>query len=57
MITREEALELFQSNPFKVSLIKAKIKEGATTSAYRCGDLVDLCTGPHLDTTKKIKAF
>ena len=27
------------------------------TTAYRCGDLVDLCTGPHLDNTDKIKAF
>lgn len=27
------------------------------TTAYRCGDLVDLCTGPHLDNTSKIRAF
>ena len=26
-------------------------------TAYRCGDLIDLCTGPHIPTTKLIKAF
>lgn len=27
------------------------------TSAYRCGGLIDLCTGPHLPNTNKVKAF
>lgn len=57
LLTKQEALELFQDNPFKVALIKAKIGENDKTSAYKCGDLIDLCTGPHLDTTGKIKAF
>ena len=56
-INREQALELFKDNPFKISLIKNKIKEGAMTSAYRCGELVDLCTGPHLPDTGRVKAF
>jgi threonyl-tRNA synthetase len=56
-INREQALDLFKDNPFKVSLIKNKIAEGAMTSAYRCGDLVDLCTGPHLPDTGRVKAF
>lgn len=56
-INREQALDLFKDNPFKVSLIKNKIEEGAMTSAYRCGDLVDLCTGPHLPDTGRVKAF
>lgn len=56
-LTRDEALELFQNNPFKVSLISSKIKPGTMTTAYRCGDLVDLCTGPHLPHTGKVGAF
>lgn len=56
-INREQALELFKDNPFKTSLIKNKIQEGAMTSAYRCGELVDLCTGPHLPDTGRVKAF
>jgi threonyl-tRNA synthetase len=56
-LTKEEALELLSDNPFKVSLINAKIKDGDKTSAYRVGDFVDLCTGPHVDNSKKIKAI
>lgn len=56
-ITREEALELFQGNPFKVDLIQKKVAPGARTTAYRCGDLIDLCRGPHLPSTGRVKAF
>jgi threonyl-tRNA synthetase len=57
VLTKAEALEMFASNPFKVSLIQNKIPEGSATTVYRCGPLIDLCTGPHLPTTGKIKAF
>jgi threonyl-tRNA synthetase len=57
VITKEEALELFADNPFKVQLISTKIPDGAMTSAYRCGPLIDLCRGPHVPTTDRIKAF
>jgi len=48
---------LFGSNPFKVSLISAKIPEDGKVTAYKCGDLIDLCTGPHIPSTRMIKAF
>lgn len=54
VITKEQALEMFADNPFKVALIKNKVPEGAVTSAYRCGDLIDLCTGPHIPSTDKV---
>jgi len=57
VVTREEALELFAGNPFKVDLIQRKVPPGTLTSAYRCGDLVDLCRGPHVPTTGRVKAF
>ena len=57
VLSKEEALELFKYNPFKVQLITNKIPEGGKTTAYRCGNLIDLCTGPHLPDTGKIKAF
>lgn len=57
LLTKQEALELFRDNPFKVQLITNKVPEGGYTSAYRCGTLVDLCTGPHLPNTGRIKAF
>lgn len=57
VISREEALELFAHNPFKVDLIQRKVAPGTLTTAYRCGDLVDLCRGPHLPSTARVKAF
>ena len=57
LLTKEQALELFADNPFKVKLIQAKIGDNANTSAYRCGDLIDLCTGPHIPSTGRVKAF
>ena len=57
VLNKQEALELFKFNPFKVQLIQNKIPEGGKTTAYRCGQLIDLCTGPHLLDTGKVKAF
>jgi threonyl-tRNA synthetase len=55
-LDREEALRLFADNPFKVELIR-EIPEGEPVTAYRQGDFVDLCRGPHLPRTGLIKAF
>jgi threonyl-tRNA synthetase len=57
VVTKEEALEMFRHNPFKVSLISSKVPDGSKTTVYRCGPLVDLCMGPHLPNTGRIKAF
>ena len=51
---RQEALERFRDNPYKVELIKEF--EG-TISGYQQGEFFDLCRGPHLPTLNKIKAF
>ena len=48
---------MFSYNPFKVALIKSKIPDNGRLTAYKCGDLIDLCTGPHIPTTGRIKAF
>lgn len=57
VLTKEEALEMFAYNPFKVQLIQNKVPEGGKTTAYRCGPLIDLCTGPHVPTTGAINSF
>ncbi len=57
LLSKKEALDLFGDNPFKVKLIETKIADDSSTTAYRCGDLVDLCTGPHLPSTNRIKAL
>ncbi|KEP60984.1 UNVERIFIED_CONTAM: threonyl-tRNA synthetase family protein [Hammondia hammondi] len=55
--SKAEALELFADNPFKVQLISSKIPEDGMTTVYCCGKLVDLCRGPHVPSTGKVKAF
>ena len=57
VLTKNEALDLFADNPFKVELIKAKVPEEGYTSAYRCGNLIDLCTGPHIQSSDRVKGF
>lgn len=56
-ITKEEALELFKYNPFKLDIIQSKVPDNGTTTAYRCGPLIDLCKGPHILSTGVIEAF
>lgn len=57
VLTKAEALELFEDNPYKLSIIRNKVKDGSLTTAYRCGPLIDLCMGPHIPHTGKVKAF
>ena len=46
-----------QYNPLKVHFIKEKIPDGGSSTVYRCGTLIDLCLGPHVTNTSRIKAF
>ncbi|KAK4489517.1 hypothetical protein RD792_005326, partial [Penstemon davidsonii] len=55
-VTREQALDLFSDNKFKVEIIK-DLPEDKTITVYRCGPLVDLCRGPHIPNTSFVKAF
>lgn len=54
-ITKEEALEMFKDDPYKIDLIGG-LEDGNIT-CYRQGDFVDLCRGPHVDTVKKCRNF
>lgn len=54
-LNKEEAKELFSHNPFKCELIDSF--EESPISAYRQGEFVDLCRGPHMAAFGKIKAF
>lgn len=57
-LPREEAIKFMQEReePYKVELI-CDLPEDAEISFYRQGDFVDLCAGPHLMSTKNIKAI
>ena len=55
--TREEALEKFKDNPYKVELIN-ELPEGELITMYRTGDdFYDLCRGPHVENTKFLRGF
>lgn len=54
-LPRKEALELMKNEPYKVELIN-DLPEGETISFYKQGEFTDLCAGPHLASTGKVKA-
>ena len=56
--TKKEAVKIFKdfSEPYKVELIN-DLPAGSVISCYKQGDFMDLCRGPHLPSTGKIKAF
>ncbi|WAM34418.1 threonine--tRNA ligase [Caldicellulosiruptor morganii] len=57
-LSRQDAIKLMEdrNEPYKVELIK-EIPEGEVISFYKQGEFVDLCTGPHLPSTGRVKAF
>ena len=57
-LPRDEAIKLFQerNEPYKVELIE-DLPEDEIISFYQQGDFIELCAGPHLMSTKQIKAF
>lgn len=54
-VTKEQALEAFRDNPYKIELIEGL--DDQQISLYRQGDFTDLCRGPHLPHTGMIKGF
>ena len=53
----ESLREMFSSNPFKLEIMDQKIGHDVGSSAYRQGDFVDLCRGPHVSTTSQLRWF
>lgn len=54
-VSTDEALKLFEKEPYKLELIREL--GGGEVTVYRDGDFIDLCKGPHIDSTARIKAF
>ena len=48
---------MFSYNKFKTELIEKKVADDQITSVFRIGDFIDLCTGPHIPSTKHAQAF
>ena len=56
-ISKDEALEMFHDDPYKIDLISRMDENEQVISCYTQGDFTDLCRGPHVDTTKELKYF
>ena len=55
-LPKEEALELMKDEPYKIELIN-DLPEGEVISFYKQGEFTDLCAGPHVKYTSKVKAY
>ncbi len=55
VVSKENLLKMFIHNKYKQQIIQSKIPDGTSTTVYRCGPLIDLCLGPHIPNTGKIK--
>ncbi len=55
-VSRQEALDIFGDNPYKVELINS-FAEGEPITTYHQGDFLDLCRGPHVESTDQIGPF
>ena len=56
-ISKEEALEKFKDDPYKIDLIERMDEDSTVISMYTQGDFTDLCRGPHVETVKLLKNF
>jgi len=56
-LSKKDLLEMFKTNKYKQHIIKDKIPDGSFTTVYRCGPLIDLCRGPHVPHTGRVKFF
>ena len=56
-ISKNEALELFKNDPYKIELINKMDEKETIISTYTQGDFTDLCRGPHVDSVKACKYF
>ena len=56
-LTKQEALDMFKDDMYKIDLINRMDENDTTISAYQQGDFIDLCRGPHMNSTKQMKYF
>ncbi|MFM0794225.1 threonine--tRNA ligase [Streptococcus suis] len=56
-VTKEEALEIFKNDPYKLELIHEHSDDEGGLTIYTQGEYVDLCRGPHVPLTGRIQIF
>jgi threonyl-tRNA synthetase len=55
-VSRDEAQKMLDGQTYKLERL-ADVPEGEAISFYKCGDFFDLCRGPHVESTGKLRAF
>lgn len=55
-LSKDEALEMFKDDMYKLDLIN-NMDESVSITAYKQDDFIDLCRGPHMESTKQMKYF
>ena len=55
-LSKNEALDIFKDDPYKIDLING-FSDDEVITAYRQDDFIDLCRGPHVESTKMMKYF
>ncbi len=55
-LSKQEALDMFHDDSYKIDLIE-NMGEDEVISAYKQDDFIDLCRGPHVESTKLLKNF
>ena len=56
-LSKKEALDMFKDDEYKLDLIDRMDENDTVISAYQQEDFIDLCRGPHVNSTKEIKYF
>ena len=56
-LSKQEALEMFKDDEYKIDLIERMNEDDNVISCYTQGDFTDLCRGPHVETVKLLKHF
>ena len=56
-LSKKDALEMFKDDSYKLDLINRMDEDDTVISAYQQGDFIDLCRGPHMNSTKDMKYF
>ncbi|KAJ2829529.1 threonyl-tRNA synthetase [Coemansia erecta] len=57
VLTKDNLLRMFAYNRYKMHLINISVADGTMATAYRCGSIVDVCSGPHMPGSSSIAAF
>lgn len=57
VLTKSNLINIFKYSKYKLYFINQRVADGESTRVYRCGPLIDLCRGPHVQHTGRIKAF